>query len=533
MTTAATITANLVLNSKDYQSGIKKAEKGTRSFSDKLKQMQTHLENSAGKTTFLSGKIWQLRQTLENAGRSPNMLARGMENIYNASEKVKGAINNLKTQFINLDQRIRLSGTTMSQVGDKFLAAGKKMTLFITVPIIGFFTVLIKKAMDADTALGKLAKESIGRLNDSLAKLGEKFLPLFIKFVDWVTKLVDEFLALPPETQEFITKLILLAAMAGPMSTFAGTLMKVFSFFSGAGVGGQAIAWIGSALIPALKVIGTTITTSLWPAIVSLGSAIWTALLPLLPILALVAAVVLLIYLLWKNWDQLGVIITQLWTIIKWAFSQGWNDIKAKTKEGLDWFNAEWKKSNKTWEANQKQWSEIQTKLFKLAMNAMHMAIMEFVMKATTKFMELRNWAISTWNSIASSFYSAFQGISNFFESVKNSIIAGIQAIISAANELIATLQSIVLPDELTPGSPTPFEMGLRGIAKAMNTLSRESVPQFNQSFAAPSGVTSVGTGKTINVVDNRRFAAGIGADVMRTMLDDRFDGLSKALEAA
>lgn len=506
MTTAATITANLILNSKEYQRGIKKAEDVTRTFGSKLERMQTYLENSAGKTTWLSGKIWQLRKALDGASTSSNPLIRAMGNIQTASRRVGDAVNNLKQKFKDLDQRIRMSGISMDKVGDKFLAAGKKMTMFITVPIIGFFALLIKKAMDADTELSKLAKGSVERLNTSLATLGEKFLPLFIQFIDWVTKLVDEFNALPPGTQAFITKLIILAAMVGPLTMFAGTLMKVFSFFSAAGVGGQAIAWIGSALIPALKLIGTTIATSLWPAIVSLGTAIWTALAPLLPILALIAAVVLLVYLLWKNWDELVVIVKQLGAIVKWAFKSMANDIK-------------------------EQWNELNKK-HDAFMTKLGTKTGETIVKVITKFNEFQSKATAVWNNIGNAFSRVFGGIANFANSVFQSIVNGINWVIDAVKSLVDALANIVFPDELIPGSPTPFEMGLRGISKAMDALSKQSMPQLNRSFAAPEGVRSVGTGKTINIVDNRRFAGGMDAKALRLALDDQLNGLTRALES-
>jgi len=481
MTTAATITANLVLNSKDFQSNVKKAENTFSTF----------------------------------------------------SKRVGSQIKYLREEFRELNLRVMMSSLNFNKMGNTFIAAGNRMTMFISVPIIGFFALLIKKAMDADTAISKLAKESVDKLNTSLAQLGEKFLPLFIKFIDYIIKLVDGFLALPPGTQAFITKLVLLAAMAGPLTSFAGVLMKIFFFFSAAGVGGKAVDFIIGVLIPSLKIIGSTIWTSLVPSIGAAGTAIWGALLPLLPVLALIAASVLLVYLLWKNWGQLSVIVSQLWAIIKWEFSQGWADIKQKTKQGLDWFNAEWKKSNKTWENNQKQWNQIQTKLFQLAMDAMHKAVMDVVAKMSAKFMEFRNRAINTWNSISSAFRSVFSGIANYATSVFKSIISGIGSVIDAVDALITSLGNIVFPDELTPGSPTPFEMGLRGITKAMDILSKQSIPELNHSFATPSGVSTVGTGKTINITDNRRFAGGLDAKTLRTALDERFLGLAEALEAA
>lgn len=436
-----------------------------------------------------------------------NKYSQGVKAAGTATDRLKGKVNSLMSF-------VQRNAVAIDALGTRFQQAGKRMTQFITLPILGFFALLIKKAIDADTALGKLAKESMAKLNASLAKLGEKFLPVFIKIVDWLTKMIDKFNQASPKMQGFILILIGLIALAGPLTSFIGTIMSVVS----------AISTIGKAL--------TTAT----PAVAVFGTTLWAALVPLLPIIiAIIALVAGLAFVIWAfATDFMGVTTAakQLWFIIKYEFKQGWEYIKSKTQEGLNWFNSEWKKSNAVWANNQKQWSEIQSKLFKLAMTTMQKAIMDFVTRVNAKFSELRNWAINTWNAIASAFNRVFGGIANFANRVFQSIVAGIQWVIEAVHNLIAALEDIVLPDALTPGSPTPFEKGLRGISDAMNSISHQSLPQLNYALAAPQGVATVGTAKTINITDNRRFAAGISAEAMRVALDDKLQGLTAALEA-
>jgi len=48
--------------------------------------------------------------------------------------------------------------------------------------------------------------------------------------------------------------------------------------------------------------------------------------------------------------------------------------------------------------------------------------------------------------------------------------------LIGRVGNLISKLKDVVLPPDLRPGSPTPFELGLRGIIDAMGDLSRASV---------------------------------------------------------
>ena len=77
---------------------------------------------------------------------------------------------------------------------------------------------------------------------------------------------------------------------------------------------------------------------------------------------------------------------------------------------------------------------------------------------------------------------------------LKNSIIdplagsfggmgAAIQDVIRWLKSASTTIDSLKLPSWLTPGSPTPFEMGLRGIGDAMHDLSGSKLPAFQTSL--------------------------------------------------
>ena len=66
-------------------------------------------------------------------------------------------------------------------------------------------------------------------------------------------------------------------------------------------------------------------------------------------------------------------------------------------------------------------------------------------------------------------------------------IIDGITAAIKLLND---ALNQIKLPDDLTPGSPTPFEMGLRGIGSALDALNGTQLPTFQAGLELqPMGV--------------------------------------------
>jgi NAD dependent epimerase/dehydratase family enzyme len=50
--------------------------------------------------------------------------------------------------------------------------------------------------------------------------------------------------------------------------------------------------------------------------------------------------------------------------------------------------------------------------------------------------------------------------------------------------KLDGLLIGLKIPDWLTPGSPTPFEMGIRGVSSAMQDAVNQSLPQFQAKLS-------------------------------------------------
>jgi hypothetical protein len=82
-----------------------------------------------------------------------------------------------------------------------------------------------------------------------------------------------------------------------------------------------------------------------------------------------------------------------------------------------------------------------------------------------------------------------FTGFINTLTSMKrglDAIIGPLQAAADKIGELIA--QAMAMPDWLIPGSPTPFELGLRGIGSALNALPEITLPTMsNGNLSAPA----------------------------------------------
>lgn len=79
-----------------------------------------------------------------------------------------------------------------------------------------------------------------------------------------------------------------------------------------------------------------------------------------------------------------------------------------------------------------------------------------------------------------------------------------IEKIVDWINTLADRIRNFKLPDWLTPGSPTPFEIGLRGIADAMDELATKSMPAFSsqvQMTGVQTGLTADGVGAAVPVM--------------------------------
>lgn len=97
----------------------------------------------------------------------------------------------------------------------------------------------------------------------------------------------------------------------------------------------------------------------------------------------------------------------------------------------------------------------------------------------------------------------------NMIKGAFSGIVSAINGVISAVDDLVRSLSSISVPDIFTPGSPTPFELGLRGINKAAgqlaNTLQAQFAPALGslpaREFMTTGGSTTNNTyGATVNM---------------------------------
>jgi hypothetical protein len=97
---------------------------------------------------------------------------------------------------------------------------------------------------------------------------------------------------------------------------------------------------------------------------------------------------------------------------------------------------------------------------------------------------------------ISSTLMPALKPLSDFLSNVLRAAFDGITSAIQTLTGWIKTLtdslNNISLPPELTPGSPTPFEIGLNGINKQLQEMARMSLPAVTQEMNMLSHVRDV-----------------------------------------
>src|SRR6185369_17977286 len=71
-------------------------------------------------------------------------------------------------------------------------------------------------------------------------------------------------------------------------------------------------------------------------------------------------------------------------------------------------------------------------------------------------------------------------------------ILTVIHNVVTWINNLADSISNLELPDWLTPGSPTPFEIGLKGINEQLKKMAKASLPAITQQIELLGSVRDV-----------------------------------------
>ena len=133
-------------------------------------------------------------------------------------------------------------------------------------------------AKEMAKTMGDTTKGNVNKLKSAFSELlltvGEELVPIFTKFIDKLTELVSWFGSLDEDTQDFIVKLGLVAAAAGPVLSTVGSISSgvssLIGAFGGAGAAAETLGGTlgsvgaavggGGGLISSLGTLASTLT---------------------------------------------------------------------------------------------------------------------------------------------------------------------------------------------------------------------------------------------------------------------------------
>jgi hypothetical protein len=342
---------------------------------------------------------------------------------------------------------------------------------------MGLATGLLPALTAIVTPLASLAMEHLPKL-----------VPLFEDFGRVLGLFIDAVLGGADPLESFTTALLMLGVPSGVVSTIDGLRDSIGKFI------GQALAFInehGPALAGAFVAVGTVLGGSaLVAAIPGILAGIGAALTALTGPVALIIAGVALLGVAWgENWLGIQDISNQVINALV-GFWQG-TLLPALTS---------------IWTFLSVDMMPVWTALADLLSTAVTVAITALAgiwqnvilpaMKKVSEFLKATLGPAFEWlkTTIIDPVIGSFEGLGGT-----------IDKIVGFLNNLTEKLKSIDLPDWMTPGSPTPWELGLRGVADALNEVNNAQLPQLGAGLGtlpAPA-LAGAGTGGDLHIALN------------------------------
>ena len=309
-------------------------------------------------------------------------------------------------------------------------------------------------------SLANVTRETTAHLGDAAAALGAQLLPFAVQAVQWFSQLIAKFQGLSPEQQKMILLFAGVAAAIGPVLMIIGSLITALS-----------------AIIPVIGAVGAALSPFL------------------IPILAIIAAIGLL-YLAWtNNWGGIQEKVAAVVAYLQPLFQQFIQNLVALWKNVLlPALQAVWGWMNSTLFPFLQALGNFLSAVFGVAVTALAGIWQNVLLPALMKFL---TWAEQNILPILIPIAEFFQ---NRFAVAIDWVSNALQTLTGWLNTMAEKLQNMSLPDWMTPGSPTPWEIGLVGVEDALKSLSGAALPSLSAGLGAMpapavAGGVSVGGG--------------------------------------
>ena len=293
---------------------------------------------------------------------------------------------------------------------------------------------------------------------------------------------------------------------------------------------------------------------------ITTAAAAWTAMAPLLPVIAVLALVALGAYLLYEAWtnnwggiqqkvlpiiESLKNALTVAWTwmsTVLWPFlvTLG-GTIKDNIGTALAWMSDLWTNSLLPAMLAVYSWlsaylfplfialAEFWSTVFNLALSIMAGIWQNILLPALSQvsyWVKNKIWPIFQvlGEFIKETLSPAIEGLANFMSGALVEAFEGISSAISDVigyiEDMTEALKNIKLPTWLTPGSPTPWEIGLVGINSEMEKLADSNLP----NLSAKLEIDPAGSAPGLQADESAGPTAGDAPIVVQVMSGDALD---------
>lgn len=330
------------------------------------------------------------------------------------------------------------------------------------------------------------------RFEDIRAKVGTALLPVMTKLATTLSEYLSR-----PEVIAFIER----------FTQGVGNLaQRVMESLPG------VISWLQNAfwflqqnegiVIGIFAALGVAVTA--WA--VTTAAAAWTAMAPFLPVIAVLVAIAAAVYLLYQawqnNWGGMRDTIMGVWASLQPTFEalKAWLGVAIPV--ALQWLSNLW--TGTLLPALQAVWGFISTYVLPL-LGAIGQVIGAVIMNAVKQWSAfLTNILVPAlrtfWEWIEQNILPTLQKFAAWVAEKVQPALEGIGQVISDVigwlGGLADSINNLELPDWLTPGSPTPWEIGLWGVGDALKNLARTEMPAFRSSLELQAEPLEVGSGK-------------------------------------
>lgn len=407
--------------------------------------------------------LWDSVEAIQNATSETDALAIATEtfgakaagDMFDTIRSGKFDVDALVESMMNADGAIMEAGESTADWGEKWQTFRNKITVALA-PVGETMMDALGTAMDAVVAIFERPDVQAG-ISTFVTMIGN----FISQAVTYIPVLIDGFF-------QFITFL----------QNNQGIVIGIL-----AALGVAALAW--------------GITTAI---------AAWTALAPLLPVIAVIAAIAAAAYLLYQAWttnfDGIQEKVTAFWANLQPTFEalKAWLGVAIPA--AIQWLSNLW--SGTLLPALQAVWSFISTYVLPL-LGAIGQVIGAVIMNAVRQWSAfLTNVLVPAlskfWEWIEQNILPTLQKFASWVADKVQPALEGIGGVIEDVIGWLGVLADMInnleLPDWLTPGSPTPWEIGLWGVGDALQHLARTEMPAFRSSLELQAQPVGLGGGQ-------------------------------------